>query len=419
MSETRNHRIARFALALTAASLTALSARPASAQQEQSQQPIPGVTISGVLEANYTLNFNKPANGSNTYLYNTKEGQFALNLADLRITKAATPQSRAGFALRLIEGEVRQRNFIAGEANPANTSELPHILEAYGTFLAPVGGKDLKVDVGQFVTHVGYETIDIGTNNFFSRNFLFQFPSPFYNQGVRASYPVGSKTTVSAFLYNRYNGANDTGNRDIAPGFQVVQTFSANSNLVFNFLTSRENLAYTGYGPGAPVNNTPFPPMNNKQQSVIDLIYSNQFSKSFKVVAEGLYRFGKNSDNESYSVSGGALYGIFTFKNGNVAAIRAETLSSSKVNNPALPTYPLSADAGSKPSLGSITASYEFKTGLYPGMRTILEYRYDFAGKRFFPGKGLSAPSNEEQSEFISDFKKNQSTFTIGQVFSF
>ena len=123
------------------------------------------MTITGTVEANYTANFNKPYNGSNTYLYNTNEGQFSLNLADLRISKAATPTSRYGFMVRPIGGEVARRNF-----NSADYSGGPGvaILEGYGTILVPMGGKDLKVDAGQFVTHVGYETIEIGTNNFFS-----------------------------------------------------------------------------------------------------------------------------------------------------------------------------------------------------------------------------------------------------------
>jgi hypothetical protein len=51
-------------------------------------------------------------------------------------------------------------------------------LKATGRFLVPLSGsRNLKVDAGQFVTHVGYETIEVGTNNFFSRNFLFQFPA--------------------------------------------------------------------------------------------------------------------------------------------------------------------------------------------------------------------------------------------------
>ena len=44
---------------------------------------------------------------------------------------------------------------------------------------------------------------------------------------------------------------------------------------------------------------------------------------------------------------------------------------------------------------------------LFPGLRTILEYRLDFAGRDFFPGKTEGT------------YKKNQSSFTIGQVYNF
>ncbi|MES2461678.1 MAG: outer membrane beta-barrel protein, partial [Armatimonadota bacterium] len=271
-------------VALAAAGLSAQPAfaqdpSPAPSDQKASAEaPVtaPPITITGALEANYTYNFNQPFNGSNTYLYNSNAGQFAVNLADLRIGKAATDTSRVGFFVRLVEGEVARRNFNAGDNNL--------LLEGYGTFLVPLsGGRNLKVDAGQFVTHVGYETIEIGTNNFFSRNFLFQYPSPFYNGGVRASYPVSSKLTVNGYIYNRYNGVYDPKNTDLAPGFQIVYTASPTTSIVLNGLTSRENLAYDG---------TADTSLDNRQQSVIDLIATSQVTPRLKVVAEGLYRFG-------------------------------------------------------------------------------------------------------------------------------
>ena len=379
----------------------------------------PPITITGAIEANYTANFNNPFNGSNTYLYNTNANQFALNLADLRIGKTATDASRVGFFIRLIQGEVARRNFNTGDNNL--------LLEGYGTFLVPLkGGKDLKVDAGQFVTHVGYETIEVGTNNFFSRNFLFQYPSPFYNGGVRASYPVSPKLTVNGYLYNRYNGFYDPGNTDLAPGFQVVYNPSATTSIVLNGLTSRENLnaANTAYD-GSDLSTAP----DNRRQSVIDLIVSSQITPRFKVVGEGLYRFGDYSrpvfsdpvltdtvalssrqvligrEKQSYSVAGGALYGIFTMANGNILGLRGEYMSQSKADGPVF-QYPTSGD---KPNLGSVTLSFEPASSLklFPGLRTILEYRLDFAGKDFFPGKDFGT------------FKKNQSTITIGQVYNF
>lgn len=359
-------------LALGGAAAT--SATPALAQDTEEKPPI---TINGVIEANYTFNFNEPSTNNNTFLYNYKEGQLALNLAQITIAKAATPSSRAGFTLRLVEGEVKEYNFLPDDKSI--------ILEAYGTFLAPFGDRDLKVDVGQFVTHVGYETIDVGTNNFFSRNFLFQYPSPFYNAGIRAAYPLSDKVTVTGVLYNRYNGRNDSGNRDIAPGFQVLANLSGSSQLILNGLASRENLGSSD----AP---------NNKQQNVLDLIYSNQFTPSFKFVTEGLYRWGKDANDMSYDVWGVAGYFLFNTGGGSVAGLRAEYLK----QNDATTVIGLPE---SDFDIGSVTLTYDMKTGLFPGMRTLFEYRYDFAKDPFFGGK--------------NGLKDSQSTLTVGQIYAF
>ena len=346
---------------------------PAVAQETET----PPITVNGVLETNYTFNFNNPSTRNNTFLYNYREGQLALNMAQITIAKAATPASRAGFTLRLVEGEVKDFTFL-----PDDNSI---VLEAYGTFLAPLGERDLKVDVGQFVTHVGYETIDVGTNNFFSRNFLFQYPSPFYNAGVRAAYPLSEKVTLTGVLYNRYNGRKDSGNRDVAPGFQVLANLNANSQLILNGLSSRENLGTSD----AP---------NNKQQSVLDLIYANQFTPGFKFVTEGLYRFGKDANDMSYDVWGVAGYFLFNTGNGSVAGLRAEYLK----QNDATTVLGLPE---SDFHLGSVTLTYDMKNGLFPGMRTLFEYRYDYAKDPFFGGK--------------NGLKDSQNTFTIGQVYAF
>jgi hypothetical protein len=301
--------------------------------------------------------------------------------------------------LRLVGGEVSRLNFNSGDDN--------RILEAYGTTLLPWGGKDLKVDAGVFVTHVGYETIDIGTNNFFSRNWLFQYPSPFYNAGVRASLPLGSKTTVTGLLLNRYNGVTDDGNRDIAPGFQIAQTLNSKSSVVLNGLFSRETVGtFVDEGENQFLDSTLSKAaktrqevigQNIKSQSVLDLIYTNQFNSKFKFVLEGLYRFGKDTGNQSYDWGGVAGYGIFTLKSGNVVGLRGEYLSPS--------TMGATTAAGLPTSLSSVTLSYELKSGLFPNTRTMFEVRHDISGKDFF--------------QTDDSVKKSQTTLTLGQVFSF
>jgi len=374
---------------LSALVLTSLTVVGGTAAFAADAPAAPAIAVNATIETNYTANLNKPFNHANyMYAFNSKEGQFALNLAEIKISKPVTDSSRAGFTVKLIEGEMK---------NSLLSEDGDNILEAYGTMLIPAGGKNITFDAGQFETHVGYETMEIGSGNFFSRGYLFSIPEPFYDAGVRAAYPVSSKLTVAGYLYNRYNGRVDNDNTDLAPGFQLAFTPSGTTSIVLNGLTSRENVPLAG-AEGTV----------NREQSILNLIYSNQISPATKLVLEGVYRFGKDNaatkdgnDYEFYGVSGS---GVFSLRGGNLG-IRAEYLVDSK------DTYILGADpdgSDKKGNLGSVTLSYEPKMGLFPGVRTLLEYRYDFANVKVFAGEKATDAG-----------KKNESTITLGQVYAF
>jgi hypothetical protein len=375
-------------------------------------QDASGIVINGALEVNYTANFNKPSTGSNTYIYNKKEGQFAINLAQIQVSKPASPESRTGFLIRLVEGEVRRYNFNLGETSDGDPRALPFILEAYGTLFVPAGGKNLKIDAGQFISHVGYETIEVGANNFFSRSFLFQYPTPRYNTGVRVAVPLGSRTTATGLILNRFNGTNDTGNRDPGIGFQIAQTLGGTSSLVFNGLTARENLAYNGAGPdssSSPGESTADLSRGravaddaiNRQVSILDLVYGNQINSRLRFAAEGIYRFGKDTADRSYNITGGAGYLVYGLRGGNSIGLRAEHLRQSTRTAGVLPV----GSGGGNPNLTSITLSYDLRSNLLPGSRTLAELRYDNSNQAVFGGE--------------NSFKKNQTTFTLGQILSF
>ena len=357
------------------------TANPAPVAAAAVSAPAPGIVISGLLEANYTYNFNNPTGNKNGFAYNDLAQQFALNLAEVQVKKNVTPASRAGFTVKLIEGEVKK--LTTGATEDGGTS---NVLEAYGTMLIPFGTRDLTVDAGQFETHVGYETIEIGTNNFFSKSFLFSIPEPAYNAGLRASYPVSAKLTANGYIYNRFNGRTNAGNHDLAPGFQLAYTLNPASSFIFNGLTAHENIGTAAAS-------------NNKQQNILNVIYQNQLNATRKVVLEGVYRFGKNTDNDKYNVFGVAGYLVF-----GTVGLRAEYLAEGDHHSDFL----IPSGTTKKVTLGSVTASLEPKTGLFPGLRTLLEVRYDYANEKVFVPKDAAA-----------DGKKNQLTLTVGQIYSF
>lgn len=382
---SHNPSITRLCLGVLAALVAGgLPVRAQEVPKPEEAAPVPpGVTVSGGVEAYYTYNVNRPGSGGNSFLYNYRDGQLGLKLADIRIGKAATPQSRTGFLVRLIAGDVADISILP--------DDYEHVLEAYGTLLVPLGGRDLKVDVGQFVTHVGYETIEQGANPNFSGSFLFTYPIPTYNAGVRAAWPVGPATTITGFLLNRFNGTNDPGNREPGYGFQIAHTLSPAATLVLNGLGARENLGINAAGD---------PATNNRQQSLLDLIYTNQLTPSARVAVEGLYRWGDDVAGASYDVYGVAGFGALTLAGGNVLGLRAEILDLDA------PGAALLAGASGDRRLWGMTATYELHSGLLPGLRTLLELRHDRADDPFFAGKN-------------GGLKKSQTTLTIGQAYSF
>lgn len=336
--------------------------------------------IGGQLEVNYTYNFNKPSTGNNFFLFNSRDAEFTVNVGEISISKAASDKS-AGYTLRLITGRIQEYfDAVYGTG---------HIYEAYGTTNEKFGAKTLKIDAGQFLSHVGYETPDVGSTQFMSRSFNYQFLQPFVHAGIRAGLDLDAKTRFTGVVVNRFDGVKDAGNKELAAGFQIARTISENSSLLINTHTSRENLGTVA---------TPL----NKPTSVANVVYTNKLNETLNLAFDGTLRTGKDTTNRSYNVSGFTGYLTKTLSSGNSVGLRGEYLSQSNATSGILPTS--GAQNSKKPSLSSITASYEIKGA--PGARTILEYRLDTSSHQVFAGSGTNT-------------KKNQSTVSLAQIFKF
>jgi hypothetical protein len=263
-----------------------------------------------------------------------------------------------------------------------------NILEAYGSSKRDLGGKEMTLDFGYFLSHVGYETPDMGSNNFFSKSFQYQYLQPFVNSGLRATVPMNEKTTFTGVITNRFDGVKTGASRDPAFGFQLKST-GETSSLSLNTMIGRENLGTTA----TPV---------NRQIGVANVVYTNKLSESTSVALDASLRTGKDISNRSYNVTGVTGYLTKTTGSGNVLGLRAEYLTQSNATSAILPQYV--TDPTRKPTMTSITASYELK-GAFPGARTLMEFRADNAGGAIFPG---------EKSTTI---KKDQTSITLAQIF--
>jgi len=340
-----------------------------------------GPTVGGQLEVNYTYNFNKPTTRNNTFLFNNTDGEFTVNLGEINVKKAATNKA-AGYTFRVMTGRVQKSIDMA-----YNTD---HVLEAYGTTLHEMGGKTLTFDFGQFLSHVGYETPDVGSGQFFSKSFCYQLLQPLVHAGVRGSVPLGENNTLMGVITNRFDGVNDVANRDLGFGFQFVHKSSEAVSWTLNAHTARENLGTAA----APV---------NRDTSVANLIYSNKLNDTLSVAVDATSRTGKDATNRSYNATGVAGYLSKKLVSGNTLSVRGEYLSQNNATSPILPLYP--ADPTRKPSMTSITAAYEI--GSSEGSRTIIEFRMDNAGGAMFPASTAGT------------VKKQQTSISLSRVFKF
>ncbi len=332
------------------------------------------------LELNYTYNFNRPASGKNTFLFNSREGQFLLNLGEVHVSRpASSTDNRVGFRLSIIDGEVARVLLRDKSYNSSN----PNVLEAYGSAYVK---DNLLVQFGQFLSNVGMETAKVGDGQFFSRSFQYQFLQPIFGAGVRATKSMGDSESWTGSITNRFRGVEETtGNRDLFWGLQYAKTLSEKANVKVNLLTGRESMGAV-----------------NRELGVANVVYDRAVGEDTRVGTDLTWRSGKEASNRRYSISGLGGYLTHKLSETRTLGLRGEFLSQS---NATAGILPIGTNSIRKPSLSSITASLELKNGALPGTRTLIEWRIDNAGDPVFASKNGT--------------KKNQNTLTLGQTYRF
>jgi hypothetical protein len=363
----------------------------------------PAIKVGATLELNYTYNNNAPgrdnsavgytaAPGNRTgYYFNRKEGQFAVNFAELSLTKEATMKSRTGFALRILDGEAAK--LLAANTEVDSSSEAArsravgnivsqNAVNFYEASVRSLLSEKLTLDAGIFPTWVGYETIPTGTSSFFSKSFHFGQFQPFYHGGVKATFVNDAKTSITGALVNNYNGTDrSVRGRDQGLGFQIARSIGASTKVYVNGLTARDvALAGTKHG-------------------IFNVVVTDQVNEKTALALDASYTTSGPSGTRTkgYAYTG---YLTRTLGSGNVLGLRGELLNENRTGGNLL-----AFGGGKKPSLSSITASYELKNENLKNMRTLIEVRFDNANTAIFPTK--------------SGAKKSQATVSLAQIYGF
>lgn len=194
------------------------------------------VEVSGLVDTYYSYNFNRPEDRTNTArAFDTRDNNFSLNLLKFTLEKKAESSSPIGFKIDLGFGP--SVDLINGP-NPTGGDATRHLLQGYVSYLAPIGN-GLQLDFGKFFTPVGGEVVETKDNYNYTRSFLFSY-GPFYHTGLRASYGINDKASISGFLLNGWDSVTDN-NQGKTYGVSVSVSPTSRLSLTQTYLGGPEN----------------------------------------------------------------------------------------------------------------------------------------------------------------------------------
>jgi hypothetical protein len=352
-------------LTITLVVVAALSSL-ATAQSKDSTAP-PPVVFSGFVDSYFSFNFARPTTHVNSMrVFDGTENSFAISEAELSISKAAAP---IGFRVDLDFGPT---NDLAQSGAPGSVANVG---QAYITYVAPVG-EGLTIDAGKFVTHMGFEVIKAKDDYNYSRSISFGYAIPFYHLGVRASYPLSSKLTLTGYMYNSFNGL--TVNSGKSFGLEATYTPSSAVTVIGNWI-------------GGPAN----PDTTSKKfRNIGNLIVSVAPSEKLTLVGEMVYG-QENLPGLTALWRAYAGYLKYSLCDPSSLTLRGELYDDPEGFTLGLPGTPV--------KWKEVTLTYEYKGLSNLILRT--EYRYDWSDVSLFAGDGA--------------LRNNISTLTVGAIVVF
>jgi hypothetical protein len=160
------------------------------------------VKLYGLLDANYSWNFNDPASKINTY----RNFDYRANTGDINYGEFAieTPVEPIGFRADFGFGRTTQIVHGAEQAGEA----FRYIQQVYVS-ARPFKSYGLQFDFGKFVTSAGAELIESHANWNYSRSLLFSWANPYYHFGLRTTIPVNKYYTAGFQLVQGWNNIED------------------------------------------------------------------------------------------------------------------------------------------------------------------------------------------------------------------
>lgn len=157
-----------------------------------------GVSMSGFIDTSAIWNSNKTTaftSGTSSRAYDNGVDSFNVQMLELALSK--TPTEGFGGALVLNAGPDANVDHSYPMTNTNNYFDIQQAYVSYTT-----GG--LTVEAGKFATLIGAEVIESPDNWNFSRSWGFEL-GPYTHTGVRASYALSDKSTITVGVNNGWD----------------------------------------------------------------------------------------------------------------------------------------------------------------------------------------------------------------------
>jgi hypothetical protein len=163
------------------------------------------LSLNAFVSAGYLYNTNSPPDLRNNFrVFDSNANSFTLSVAEVTVQKAVSAAGDVGFRADFdLGGVIPQREVSFGDI-PGNFN----VRQALVSYIAPIGS-GLRLDVGKYVTPVGYEVIE-GWDNYndnYSRSFLFNFAIPLTHTGAKVGYTLSPLLSVTALVANGWDAA--------------------------------------------------------------------------------------------------------------------------------------------------------------------------------------------------------------------
>ncbi|MDQ0104986.1 porin [Chitinophaga terrae (ex Kim and Jung 2007)] len=193
----------------------------------------PAFKLSGSADVYYKYNFNGTADNNNKTSFTNSHNSFELGMVSLKVEhgfKKGNIVADLGFGKRAGE-------FSYNDVPDASKGLSMAIKQLYVGYELT---DKIKISLGSYATHVGYELVDAYANRNYSMSYMFSY-GPFFHTGVKADIAISSQFSAMIGVFNPTDlkSASFTGHKYI--GAQLGYTSSKIPlKLYLNYLEGKD-----------------------------------------------------------------------------------------------------------------------------------------------------------------------------------